>query len=326
MENNEIKNNLSNEANNKPIYKKKSLYIGIILILIVVGAGVYWYLGNLGYASTDDAFISANKLNLSAKMLGRVVHLYAAEGDEVKQGELLAELDSTDLVARYNQAKTTLGNVKISISLSKINLEQAQSDFNRAKYQYKNNVIPQVEFDHIQTRLKAAQAQYKLAQSRIPTIKAQLNVIKTELANTKLYSTINGVVAKKWVLKGEVVAPGQSIYTIYNLKNIWVTAELQETELNYISIGDTVQINVDAYPNEKFIGKIFQIGNNTAAQFSLIPPSNASGNFTKVTQRISIKISIEKINKNRNFRYGLLPGMSVEIKIKLNNHDRNKIK
>ena len=133
---------------------------------------------------------------------------------------------------------------------------------------------------------------------------------------------MDGVVAKRWVLSGDVVSPGQPIFTIYDLKNIWVTADLEETKLAPIHIGDTVSISVDSYPDQKFSGQVFQIGSNTASQFSLIPPSNASGNFTKVTQRVPIKISIKPVVTNDqpdpDKSIKLLPGMSVEIKIKVN--------
>jgi membrane fusion protein (multidrug efflux system) len=148
-----------------------------------------------------------------------------------------------------------------------------------------------------------------------------LNVIKTELLNTSIYSPMNGVLGKRWVLKGDVVQPGQPIFTIFDLSNIWVTAYLEETKLSSINIGDKVEISVDAYPDQNFSGKVYQIGSNTASQFSLIPPSNASGNFTKVTQRIPIKISLEPVNEmgspDPSDNLKLLPGMSVEIKIKI---------
>lgn len=319
--NDSSKKDLSVEINNKPIYKKKSLYIGILLILFVIATGVYWYLGTIGYISTDDAFVDANKLNISPNMLGRVVHLYTDESDTVYAGQLLAELDSTVIIAKLNQVISTLGNIKLEVSLAKIRLEQAQINFERAKLQFTSKVIPKEKFDNIQKVFQASKVQYEIAKSKTATIEAQAKVIKAELADTKLYSDISGVVAKRWLLTGDIAAPGQPIFTIYDLKNIWVTAMLKETDINSVAVGDSVEIDVDSYPNKKFTGKIFQIGNNTAAQFSLFPPSNASGNFTKVTQRIPVKISIENKNISKNFKYGLLPGMSVEIKLEIKQNE-----
>lgn len=323
--NNQVKQEESGDEkiDNVPFYKRKRILIPFFIIILAAAGGVYWYLGQLGYVSTDDAFIDGNKLSVSSKILGRITELSVDEGDSVKLGQLLVELDSTDLEARETQAKAMLDLDKESITLAKVNLEKAQDDFNRAQTQYKDNVIPKEQFDHMQKALEAAKAAYNIALTKVGTAEAQLKVIKTQLQNTKIYSPMDGVVAKRWVLSGDVVSPGQPIFTIYNLKNIWVTADLEETKLSSIKIGDKAEISVDAYPDQKFEGKIFQLGSNTASQFSLIPPSNASGNFTKVTQRVPIKISIEPVTKtgqpDPNENINLLPGMSVEISVKVNN-------
>lgn len=309
------KEELEQDVNSVPIYKKKSAWIGLLLIFIVIAIGVYWFVLNLGSVSTDDAFIDGNKLNVSPKILGRVVKLYVDERDTVKAGQLVAELDSTDLIARLNQTKAVLKNSWVSISLSKVNLEKAEIDFDRVNAQYKDNVIPKIEFDNSLKKLEAAKAEFNISQSRVTIAQSDLKVIEANLENTKLYSSINGVVAKRWILAGEVLQPGQPIFTIYDLSNIWVTAQLEETKLSDIQLGDSVEISVDAYPDLKFSGNVFEIGTSTAAQFSLIPPSNASGNFTKVTQRVPVKISIKPENADALLKFGLLPGMSVEVKI-----------
>jgi membrane fusion protein (multidrug efflux system) len=128
---------------------------------------------------------------------------------------------------------------------------------------------------------------------------------------------MTGVISKRWVLTGDVVQPGQSVLTIYNVKDVWVIANLEETGLSALRLGDTVGISVDSYPNLKFAGTIIRLGSNTASQFSLIPPNNASGNFTKVTQRVPIKISIQQMGDTKNSHFKLLPGMSVEVKVKV---------
>ena len=157
-------------------------------------------------------------------------------------------------------------------------------------------------------------AQLSISKSRINTVTAKLNVLTTELANTKIVAPMNGIVAKKWVLKGDVVQPGQPIFSVYDNVDLWVTANYEETKISRISLGDSVAISVDAFSDNQFYGKVIQLGTNTASQFSLIPPNNASGNFTKVTQRVPVKISIEQVNSSD--KVTLLPGMSVEVDIK----------
>jgi membrane fusion protein, multidrug efflux system len=304
-----------------PIYRRKSAIIGALFIIIFISAGVYWFVHSLGTISTDDAYVDGNKLNISSKVLGRVVKLSVGESDSVHTGQLIAELDSVDLIARYNQSKAVINSSNESVALAKVNLEKAQIDFARAKAQFSLNVIPKTEYDNAQKKFEQMEVELRIAQSRVATGQADLRVITANLENTKMYSTINGVVAKRWILEGDVVQPGQPIFTIYDMKNLWVTAQLEETKINLIKAGDIVDIDVDSYPDIKFTGKVFQIGTNTAAQFSLIPPSNASGNFTKVTQRIPVKISIQRENSKQHPAFTLLPGMSVEVKIRVDKNE-----
>ena len=297
------------------ILKQKRIWIPFIIIVIAGVIFWFWYKGTLGYISTDDAFIDGNKLSLASKMLGRVTELYADEGVNVQKGKLLVRLDSTDLIAQREQAVNARKLAEDNIQLARVNLNKAEKDFERAKQQFESKIIPKEQYEHSQSALETARAELNIANTRIGTAKAQLNVISTQLNNTEIYSPMSGVVAKKWVLTGDVVQPGQPIFSIYNLDSIWVTADFQETDLASIKEGAGVEIDVDSYPDYKFSGNVVQIGSNTASQFALIPPSNAAGNFTKITQRIPIKISIHPENRSKeNFK--LLPGMSVEVKIK----------
>lgn len=182
--------------------------------------------------------------------------------------------------------------------------------------QFADKVITQEQYDHARQGLEMAEAQYKVALSQVGTSRAQLGVVETQLKNTHILAPISGVVAKKWVVPGDVVQPGQPIFTIYDLRNIWVTANLEETKLAAVRLNNPVRISVDAFPGREFKGKVLLIGAAAASEFSLIPPNNASGNFTKVTQRVPVRISIEGTDaRNNSSQLSLLPGMSVEVKI-----------
>ena len=309
-------------VDNVPMFKKKRIIIPILIILLAAAGGIYWYIGQLGYVSTDDAFIDSNKLSVSSKFLGRITNLTVDEGDAVEEGQLLVQLDSTDLKAQENHAKAVLNLAKESINLARVKLAKAQDDFNRAQQQYINKIIPKEQFDHAKNALETAKAALNIDISSIGTAEAQLKVISTQLSMTSIYSSMTGVIGKRWVLKGDVVQPGQPIFTMFDLENVWVTAELEETKLSAIQTGDKVEIAVDAYPDQYFAGEVFRIGSNTASEFALIPPSNASGNFTKVTQRVPVKISIRPVTAAGQTdapseQIKLLPGMSVEIKVRV---------
>ena len=307
--------NSQDEAGGKSFFQKKRIIIPLILFVIGSGFAWFWYQGTLGYVSTEDAFIDGNRLAMSSKILGRITNLYGDEGDSVKSGEVLVRIDSTDLAAQKNQIISSLKLAEVNLQLSKVGLDKTQEDYNRAQIQFKANIIPKEQLDHAEKAFQSASAQVEIDKSKIDNAKAQLDVIITQLKNTTIYSPMDGVIAKRWVLEGNVVQPGEPIFSIYDMKNVWVTANLQETDIYAIKKTNNVDISIDSYPDRQFTGKVLLIGSNTTSQFSLIPSNNAAGNFTKVTQRIPVKISIEQVNKKD--KVNLLPGMSAIVKIKV---------
>lgn len=301
-----------------PMFRKKKVMIPLLIVVIAgVVAGYYWYMNMQKYVYTDDAYVSAHRVAISTKMLGRIIFLGTHEGDTVHVGQVLVKLDARDLKAEEASAKAALALAEQSVPLSQVQVQRAQDDFHRAEVQYKGGIITKEQYVHAKQALEAARAQLAIAESKIPTARAQLGVVEANLLNTVVKSPIDGVVAKRWVLTGDVVSPGQPIFSIYNMRNIWVTANLEETKLGHLHLGDSVQIHVDAYPWLKFYGKVFEIGNYTASEFSLIPPDNASGNFTKVTQRVPVKISVMDPPTPGAYKPVLRPGMSVEVTVKV---------
>jgi membrane fusion protein (multidrug efflux system) len=301
-----------------PLFRKKRVIIPLFLVLLGAAVGgYYWYMNLQNYVSTDDAYVSANSVSISTKMLGRIVYLGTDEGDSVRLGQVLIRLDDHDLRAQEASAKAGLLLAQESIPLEQVQVDRAKDDFNRAQVQYKSGITTKEQYDHAQKSLEAARAQLSIANARIVSARSQLGVVESELENTIITSPIDGVVAKRWVLTGGVVQPGQPVFTIYDLKDLWITANLEETKLGYIKLNDPVEIDVDAYPSLKFEGKVFEIGTFTASEFSLIPPDNASGNFTKVTQRVPIKISVQNTVAPGSKAPVLRPGMSVEVSVRI---------
>jgi membrane fusion protein, multidrug efflux system len=301
------------------LHRKKRVLIPTFLMLVVAVLVVfYWYNYLRGYVATDDAVIDSDAVTIGSKILGRIVSLNAAEGDSVKTGQLLVQIDDSDLKAQEAQARAALDYVQQNVSVAKIALDRAQDDFDRASIQYTDHVITREQFDHARKALEMAQAQHAVALSQVKASQAQLAVLETQLTNTRIIAVASGVVAKKWVVPGDIVQAGQPIFTLYDLNNIWVTANFEETKLASIHPGDSVQIFVDAFPDRQLTGTVELIGAATGSQFSLIPPNNASGNFTKVTQRVPVKIALANLDNNHPAgRLALLPGMSVEVKIRV---------
>jgi membrane fusion protein (multidrug efflux system) len=302
-----------------PLYRNFKLVIPVFVLLVGLAiVAYYWYMGMREFVSTDDAFIDANRVAVSTKILGRIDTLTVDEGDTVKAGQILVRLDDTDLRAQQAQARTSLALAQENISLANVSLDKAQTDFKRASQQFKDNITTREQFEHAQSELETAKARLGIAVAQANSARAQIAVVETQIRNTVVVSPMTGVVSKRWVLSGDVVSAGQPVFTLYDLKNVWVTANLEETSISVLRSADKVEIKVDAYPERQFTGQVLQIGSNTSSQFSLIPPNNASGNFTKVTQRVPVKISIQPVADSPATRPPeLLPGMSVEVKVKV---------
>jgi membrane fusion protein, multidrug efflux system len=312
-------NNGDPDIDSLPLYKKKRLIIPLMLLLIGVVVGTYyWYVNMQDYVSTDDAYVDADRVSMSTKILGRIDFLGAQEGDTVKAGQILVKLDDTDLRSQEASAEATIKLAEESMKLSQVQIESAEDDFKRDELQFKGGVITKEQYDHAQKALEAARATHNINRAKIEAAKSQLGVIETQLQNTILAAPMDGIIAKKWVLSGDVVQPGQPVYTIYEVKDIWVTANMEETKVGKLHINSAVEISVDSYPGVKFFGKVYEIGMYTASEFSLIPPNNASGNFTKVTQRVPVKISISNPGSEDKGNLPVLrPGMSVEVSVKV---------
>jgi membrane fusion protein (multidrug efflux system) len=317
--------------------------LAVVVIAVVVG-GALWYADYASYLKTDDAYVASDNISVSSKIMGRISHLYVQEGDSVKQGQLLAELDSVDLLAQKKQmiagkSQTEANKMQTeakfqydekNIKVLQIALEKAQDDFDRSKKQYNGGVVTKEQYDHSKKAVETAQAQYEAAKAQLLVSKtqiktadaaivaadAQIGVISTQLSNTKLYAPTDGVVAKRWLLPGDIAQPGQSIYTVNNDKKFWILVYLEETKMETLHMGQSARFTIDTYPGVNFTGKIFTIGSTTASQFSLIPPNNASGNFTKVTQRVPVKISIDAVEGGAKLSsFNLRTGMSAVVKI-----------
>lgn len=297
-----------------PMFRRKRVVIPLFLLVVALAAGGwYWYVKEYSSAFTDDAFIDANRVSLSTKMLGRIAYLKVDEGDTVKAGDTLVRLDDADLKAQLVKAKDALRYTTRSLEVAAVNLDKAKDDYNRIAVQYKGDIVPKEAYDHAMDALRLAQAQSDMVQAQIATSQADIDIIRTQIDNSIIIAPFTGVVAKRWVLQGDVVQPGQTMLSIYDFSHPWVTANYEETKLRGIHIGSTASFTVDAFPGVEFSGRVLTMGESTASQFSLIPPGNASGNYTKVTQRVPIKISIESTPPRGD---ALVPGLSVLMRIK----------
>lgn len=323
----------------------KSLTWLIVILSVAVVAAFLWWWNYRKYISTDDANLDSFRVNVAARVMAPMLTLHAWEGDTVKAGMVLAELDSSNITAQLQEAiarrEQMVANLKLdkeNLSTSINNLKLAEIAFNqtelnhqRAKTQYSGEAIPEEAFQNSEEAYKSARVKVEVAKNQINVARAQIAAGEASIAaaeasiesvriNQEYYQIIapvDGVIAKRWSLPGDIIQPGQTLFTINEGKDIWVAVYLEETKFDYIRMGQPATFTLDAYPDLTFSGKIYYIGSNAASEFSLIPPNNASGNYTKVAQRIPLKISIDhvegKADKKADLK--LVSGMSATVKI-----------
>ena len=139
-------------------------------------------------------------------------------------------------------------------------------------------------------------------------------MVEKQIELSQVRAPAAGVVARVWHYAGDLVSAGQTTLTLMDLANVWVDAKIEETKISEIRVGDPVALSFDAYPHLEIKGVVVVIGAAAASQFALIPANNSSGNFTKVTQRVPLRIAFSVSDENS--RLYLRPGMSVKVKIR----------
>ena len=157
-----------------------------------------------------------------------------------------------------------------------------------------------------------AQAGERLAHARLAAARAALDNARLQLAYTSVRSPLTGVVSRKQVEVGQLVSPGQPLLTIVDAMHSWVTANFKETQLEQMRIGQSVALEIDTYSDCRAEGKVESLGAATGARFALLPPDNATGNFTKVVQRIPVRI---RVDRGCGPSQPLRPGLSVVVHV-----------
>ena len=220
------------------------------------------------------------------------------------QKDVISKQQFDGAVAQATSDKATVLNAQATLIAQQDAVRQMQQRLNQARVQAseaQRNGPEQIKAQ--QARAEAAVADVKQAQARVD--QAKLN-----LSYTHVVAPVAGIVNKKNVQVGANVAVGQDLLTIVPVTNLWVTANLKETQLNKIRPGQRVAIEVDALGGRKFSGTVTQVGGATGSRLSLFPPENATGNYVKVVQRIPVRIDFTNL-QDENKDYALRPGFSV---------------
>ena len=213
------------------------------------------------------------------------------------------------------------------------NADRARKDLERIRQLIEKKMVSPQQLDAADAAARAAEAQVRSsreaansaaqqveafsaalrgASARVDNARAARDFAANQFADTRVVAPASGIVSNKNVEPGQLVQAGQPLMSVVPLDDIWVAANLKETDVRNVRPGDAVEIEVDAYPGERFEGTVESLSPASGARFSLLPPDNATGNFTKVVQRIPVRIRFNRPNDPARL---LRPGMSCFVTI-----------
>jgi len=260
---------------------------------------------------------------------------YKIKVEQAQAGKQSAIANVNVSESMVTSTAASIGTARANVRAAEARANKAEKDFARYQNLIKDGSITQQQFDQAKaeketseaqlaaakTQLTAAQKQVGTSQSQVSAANstidsrlADIDFAKLQLSYTKITAPTGGIVSKKNIQVGQLVQPGQSLFSIVDESSIYITANFKETQLADLKEGQLVDVNVDAFPDKELTGHIYNFSPATGAKFSLLPPDNASGNFVKVIQRIPVKIKLDDNDIMKLLRPGMSVNVSVHIK------------
>ncbi|GET32534.1 RND transporter [Prolixibacter bellariivorans] len=318
--------------------KKRSFRLLIIvvlavIILLVVGKKAGWFGKEFATrvavekAEKKDIteIITANgkiepqtEVKISPEVPGEIIELPVKEGDEVKEGDLLAIIKPDIYISNLNRLRASLNTQKARLAQSEAQLTEKKLNFDRSQQLYKQQTISQSDFQSAEAAYKVAVSEVEAARYMVKSAESSVQESQENLTKTKIYAPITGTISKLNVEKGERVVgtnqfAGTELMTVANLNSMEVKVEVNENDIVKVQLGDTALVEIDAYVNRKFKGIVTEIASS----------ANVTGTSTDQVTNFDVKIlllqsSYNDLLKKPSDRYPFLPGMSATVDIRTN--------
>jgi membrane fusion protein (multidrug efflux system) len=321
----------------------RRLLLLVVLPLIALLGGVTFYLNGGRYVTTDDAYVGAQKVLITPDISGKIISVAVREGQQVSTGDILFQIDPVPFRLALAQARAKLDDAKTShdnlvanvrlygqtIDLVNAGIALKQRDVDRKSSLVKSNFGSQLDMDNSATALVTAQAQLQLVKQQSSTAlnqllgnpdlpleqfpaymqaKAVLDDAQRNLDLTTVRAPMNGIATQvEQIQLGRFVMAGSPVFSVIDIASPWVDANPKESDFTYVAVGQPVTVDVDAFPDHVFKGTVGSLSPGTGAQFAILPPQNATGNFVKVVQRVPVRIYFDS---NDKFVRKLKAGMS----------------
>lgn len=281
-----------------------------------------------GYITAS--FVDDNQVVKAGDLLAQIDDRdYRAEYDKTAANLAVSVAAISNLEAQLQLQKTLIRQSESQIASAQAEYQRARQQITRTRSLLKRNYSSQDELDDATSHLKVSKAQADQADAHYQASQDELNVIRSQitqaraavgearaelqqqalnLSYTKIYAPVDGIVGRRSLRVGLYVQPGMPLMSLVPTKALWVEANFKETQLAQIHKGQKVDVELDAYPDQTIEGIVDSFSPATGAKFALLPPENATGNFTKIVQRVPVKIRIPNPDK---IHAQLIPGLSV---------------
>ncbi|MGV7207244.1 HlyD family secretion protein [Oxalobacteraceae bacterium A2-2] len=224
--------------------------------------------------------------------------------------QMRAQLAAARDSAAY--AKREMERYAPLVEIGAENAEALATRRNQAEQSARQVASQQAALDNAQKRIASLQAQVRQAEAQSGTARAQLKAADVNLESTQLTASVAGRIGDLTVRQGQFVQPGARLMSIVPLGTLYIAANFKETQIGRMRVGQPAEIRIDALPGLKLHGHVESLAPGTGAQFSLLPPQNATGNFTKIVQRVPVRIAIDATPETRQV---LVPGLSLKVKV-----------
>ena len=316
------------------------IYNTIVILCIVCGAvyaaSQFMHFG--GGEVTDNARVCQNIVPQNCRVQGFIREVRFTEFQEVKKGDTLVVIEDAEFRLRLAQAEADLARAergslgtassihttKTSISVTEA-MENAKREDARFQKLMEQDAVTQQQYDNVHTGYLSAKAEYEQAlrsrntqtavvaeqghhlsasEAAIELSRAQVEIARLNLSYCYIIATCDGVVGSKDIHVGQLVNPGQTMVSIADKNEKWVEANFQESQMPNIKVGNKVRFTADAVPNVEYTGVVECISDATGSAFSLIPIDNATGNFVKVEQRVTVRVRIDACDELKKLHGG----------------------
>ena len=323
------------------------LVLLVVVPAIAAAAGLHLYLAGGGTITTDNAYIGAQKVLITPDISGKVARIVVREGQQVAPGDVLFEIDPEPFRLAATQAEARVATVRAEFANLKSNLtalnrqialaeESAairQSEVDRKKELLSRRAGSQADVDSATWNLMAAKTQLEQLRQQAASVRhhllenpelpaerypahiqaaSALEQAQRDLAHTVLRAPLAGTATQvNSIQLGRYLTAGTPVFAIVDDRNPWVDANPKETDITDLRVGQKVTVDVDTFPDRSFRGTVIAVSPGTGAQFSILPPQNASGNWVKVVQRVPVRIAFDAGEDMSRLR----AGMSVTVSI-----------